>query len=172
MLDLLKARRSIRKFKRNKVEKALVDQLIQAALLSMSSKNRKPWDFIVVDDESLLHKLAASKQHGSSFLKDAPLGIVITADPEKSDVWIEDTSIAAAILHLTAASLQLGSCWIQIRKRNHNEETNAEEYIRKVLNIPENYKIEAIIAVGYPDEIKPPHDISKLDYDKVHKNGW
>jgi len=172
MLELLKTRRSIRKFKRDKVEKSLVDQLIQAALLSMSSRNRKPWEFVVVDDESLLHKLAASKPHGSSFLQDAPLGIVVTADPEKSDVWIEDASIAAAILHLTAASLKLGSCWIQIRKREHNQETSAEEYIRQLLNIPERYRVEAIVAVGYPDEVKAPRDISKLDYDKVHKNGW
>lgn len=172
MLDLLKKRRSIRKFKDKKVEKNLVDQLVQAALLSMSSRNLKPWEFIVVDDPNLLEKLSESKNHGSSFLKGAPLGIVVLADPEKSDVWVEDSSIAAAILHLTAASLDLGSCWIQIRKRVCNENLTAEDYIKNLLNMPSRYRVEAMVAVGYADEIKKPHDVNELDFSKIHQNSW
>ena len=52
-----------------------------------------------------------------------------------SDVWIEDCSIAAIIVHLAAESLGLGSCWIQVRNRQHNAETTSEDYVRDVLGI-------------------------------------
>jgi len=172
MLDILQRRRSIRKYKEDKVEKEKVDRLIKAALLSPTSKNRRPWEFIFVDDRALLLKLSESKEHGCAFLKEAALGIVVIADPDKCDVWIEDASIASIILHLTAELMDLGSCWIQIRERWHDELTTSEEYIKDVLNIPDKYKVESIIAIGYPDEKKSPHDESELQYNKVHFNGF
>ena len=114
MLNLLYKRRSIRKYKTTKLDSGTVQLLIKAALLSPSSRGFQPWQFVVVDDIEVLSLLASSKK-GAGFLKDAALGIVILADPTKSDVWVEDASIAATILHLTAESLGLGSCWIQIR---------------------------------------------------------
>jgi nitroreductase len=117
----------------------------------------------------MLQKLSLSKTHGSSFLRDAALGVVVLADPNKSDVWIEDSSIASLVLHLTAESLQLGSCWIQIRNRLHDETQTAEQYIKELLDIPNLYNIEAIIAIGYPGESKSPNKDSSLLYSKVHK---
>ncbi|MDK2799866.1 MAG: hypothetical protein PWP27_1077 [Clostridiales bacterium] len=172
MLEILKKRRSIRKFKEVSVEKEKIEALIQAALLSPTSRNLYPWEFIIVTDKSLLQKLALSKEHGSTFLKDAPLGIVVLADPDKSDVWIEDTSIASILIQVTAESLGLGSCWIQIRQRQHNESQTSEEYVREVLNIPQNMKIESIIAVGYPDEQRPAHTEEELLYNKVYINQY
>ncbi|OEF99977.1 hypothetical protein BHF71_07180 [Vulcanibacillus modesticaldus] len=170
MLELLKKRRSIRKFKKDKVPNDLINQIIQAALLSPSSRKINPWEFIVVDDENYLEKLSHSKIHGSHFLKNAPLGIVVVADENKSDVWIEDTSISSIIIQLTAHSLGLGSCWIQIRNRMNSENQTAEDYIKNLLAIPDNYKVESIIAIGYPDENKPPHTEKELQFEKVHLN--
>jgi nitroreductase len=172
MLKLLKNRRSIRKYKEKKIEKEKIEQLVKAVLLSPSSRNLRPWEFIVVDDRDLLAILSQSKQHGSGFLQSAALGMVVIANAEKSDTWIEDSSIASIILHLTAETLGLGSCWIQIRGRQHNDSVTAEEYIRQTLNIPEKYKVESVIAIGYPDENKPPLDESQLQYNKVHLNSF
>ena len=97
-ISLIQKRRSIRKFQRKKVETEKVDMLVEAALRSPSSMGRNPWEFIFVTDQSLLEKLSRAKPHGSAFLKDAPLGIVVCADPETSDVWVEDASIAAIFL--------------------------------------------------------------------------
>ncbi|RLB08257.1 MAG: NAD(P)H-dependent dehydrogenase/reductase, partial [Deltaproteobacteria bacterium] len=135
-----------------------------------SSRGFNPWEFIVVTDRDLLEKLSRAKEHGSAFLKGAPLGIVVCADPYKSDVWIEDSSIASTFILLAAESLGLGSCWIQIRERMHNEAKSAQEYISEILNIPKEMKVESIIAVGYPDEKKPPHRKEELQYGKVHIN--
>ncbi|SES97662.1 nitroreductase family protein [Anaerobranca gottschalkii] len=167
MLETLINRRSIRKYKDQKIEEEKIKTLIQSALLSPSSRNIRPWEFIVVQDKETLNKLSYAKKHGSSFVKDAPLAFVILGDSTKSDVWIEDTSIAGIVVQLTAEKLGLGSCWVQIRNREHDSKNTAEEYIQKLLNIPEHLKVEAIIAIGYPAEEKEPYDLTKLPYEKV-----
>jgi len=124
----------------------------------------------VIDDPALLEKLSHSKPHGATFLKQAPLGIVVCADSTASDVWVEDCSIASAFIHLAASSLGLGSCWIQIRKRDHSASLSADTYIKRLLEIPDHLMIESIIALGYPDETKQGHSRDKLDDDKVFIN--
>ncbi|MCO5388703.1 nitroreductase family protein [Desulfosporosinus sp.] len=171
MLDLLYKRRSIRKYASAKLEVDTVQLLIGAALLSPSSRGFQPRQFVAVDDPEVLTQLASCKK-GAGFLKDAALGIVILADPAKSDVWIEDASIAATILHLTSASLGLGSCWIQIRERQFSESETAEQYVRRILSIPENLKVSSIISIGYPGESKSPHVEGDLGFNKVHVNKY
>lgn len=169
-LDLIRQRRSIRKFTPQPIDRKTRDLLIEAALRAPSSRNFTPWRFIVVDDSDLLDQLSRSKPHGASFLKNAPLGIVVFADVDASDVWVEDSSIASAFIHLAAASLGLGSCWIQIRKRDHSPSVTSDAYIKDLLKIPDNFMIESIIALGYPDEIKNSHPDESLEYDKVFFN--
>ena len=171
-LSLVQKRRSIRQYLEKPVEKEKIELLIEAALRSPSSRGFNPWEFIVVTDRGLLEKLSKAKTHGASFLKNAHLGIVVCADPEKCDVWIEDASIASIFLHLTAESLGLGSCWIQIRMRMHDQTKTSQEYVQKLLNIPENLNVESMIAIGYPAESKPPHRKENLQYEKVFYNEY
>ena len=171
-LSLVQKRRSIRRYEDKPVEPEKIDRLIEVALRAPSSRGFNPWEFVVVTDPILLEKLARAKPHGASFLKDASLGIVVCADPEKCDVWIEDASIASIYIHLAAESMELGSCWIQIRKRMHDQAKTAEQYIRELLNIPENLNVESMIAIGYPAEKKSPHQKEDLQYEKVHYNGY
>lgn len=167
-LDLLRERRSVRKFKEKPVAEDKIKILIEAALRSPSSRSLNPWEFIVVTDQNKLHELSNSKPHGASFLKGAPLGIVVIADPEKCDVWVEDASIASILIQLTAESIGLKSCWIQIRKRFYDNETTAEKKVSETLNIPENYVVESIIAIGYPDEFTKGHTTESLQTSKIH----
>jgi nitroreductase len=171
-LSLAQKRRSIRRYLEKPVETEKIERLVEAALRAPSSRGFNPWEFVVVTDRVLLERLSKAKPHGASFLKDASLGIVVCADPEKCDVWIEDASIASIYIHLAAESMNLGSCWIQIRERVHDREISAGEYIRELLDIPKNFKIESMIAVGYPDEKKHPHPKEDLQYEKVHYNGY
>ncbi len=172
MLDLLRKRRSIRKYTGDSIDKKSVGLLIEALLRAPSSRDIKPWEFIVVDDATLLSKLSEAKDHGSRFLKEARLGIVVCADSTKSDVWVEDCSIASILVQMAAVSLGLGSCWIQIRKRRHNEKRTAEKYIQKLLGLPAHIKVESIISIGHPGEKKKPVEKSRLDYNKVRRNGY
>ncbi|KAB2954272.1 NAD(P)H nitroreductase [Heliorestis acidaminivorans] len=172
MLDLLKSRRSIRKYQDKKVEEEKVDLVMKAALLAPSSRSKRPWEFVVVTDQEMLRKLAKCREHSAQFLAGAPLGIVVIADPEACDVWIEDASIASIIIQLTAQTLGLGSCWIQVRERFHSDNVKAEEYIKQNLGIPEKYHVESIIALGYPAEEKKPYEEEKLLYQKIHKETY
>ncbi|HEB30859.1 MAG TPA: NAD(P)H nitroreductase [Spirochaetes bacterium] len=172
MIEILKKRRSVRKYKKIEIEDEKIDLLVQAALLSPTSRNLQPWEFVAVTDRDILEKLSHSKEDGSGFLKNAPLGIVVTADPDKSDVWVEDASIASIIIQLTAESVGLSSCWIQIRKRMHNNSVTAEQYVRNILNIPENRDVESIIAVGYSDETARARTGKNLKYEKVSLNRY
>ena len=172
MIPLLQARRSIRKFQDRKIEPEKIDKLMEAALRAPSSMGHNPWEFIVVTDKVVLESLSRAREHGSAFIKNAPLGIVICADPAKSTVWIEDASIASIILHLTAASLGLGSCWIQIRERMHDSTKTAGAYLADVLNLPENLKVLSMVGIGYPAEEKPGHGKETLPYEKVHRNRY
>ena len=171
MLNIVYRRRSIRKYKAMKLDPATVQQLLKAALLSPSSRGHKPWQFVVVEDTQVLKQLAQAKK-GAEFLESAAMGIVILADPATSDVWVEDTAIVATILHLTAQTLGLGSCWIQIRGRQFTETETCEDYVRRILGIPENLKVASIISLGYPDESKPPYADGDLKLDKVYLNKY
>ena len=171
-LELLKKRRSIRKYLGKQLEAEKLDQLVEAALRAPTSMGKNSWDFVVVTDPVLLKKLSKAKPHGAAFLKNAALGIVVCGNPETTDVWIEDASIASAFIHLAATSLDLGSCWIQIRERKHDDSQTSEAYIAELLNLPAPLRVDSIIAIGHPDETKPGHSKESLPYDKVSLNSF
>jgi nitroreductase len=154
------------------VEKEKIDRLIEAALRAPSSRNFRPCRFIVVDEPALLKKLSEAKPHGSAFLKNAAIGIVVCGDTTASDVWVEDCAIASTFVHLAAHDLGLGSCWIQIRKRDHSSGKPANIYIKELLDISEALSVASIIAIGYPDETKSGHSKESLAHDNVFFNGF
>lgn len=166
-LDLARRRRSIRRYLPRPVETEKRDLLVEAALRAPSSMGRTPWEFVVVSDPALLAALSRAKPHGASFLEHAPLGIVVCADPTKGGVWVEDAAIAATFLHLAATSLGLGSCWIQIRGREHDGQRTSSQYVAEVVGLPEDREVEAIVAVGYPGEERPPHPREALPFERV-----
>ncbi|MGD9332970.1 MAG: nitroreductase family protein [Desulfobacterales bacterium] len=170
--DLIRNRRSIRRFKDRPVAPEKIDLLLEAALRAPSSRGFNPWEFVVVDDAALLQKLARCKPHGARFLARAPLGIVVCADPARSDVWIEDCSIAVTYIQLMATALDLGSCWIQIRQREQENGDPARDAVTRHLGLPRRLEVEAIVAIGDPDESKSGHAHETLLYERVHRNGF
>ena len=171
-LSLAQKRRSIRRYLEKPVETEKIERIVEAALRAPSSRGFNPWEFVVVTDPGLLEKLSKSKPHGASFIKDAAVGIVICADPEKCDVWIEDCSIAATFVQLAAHDIGLGSCWAQIRLRPHNHTMSAEAYVQSLLGIPGHLCVNMVIGIGYPDEHPLLLAKEKLDYGRIHYNGF
>jgi nitroreductase len=172
MIDLLRKRRSIRVYEDKKIEPEKLEILKEALVRSPSSRNINPWEFVIVDDKELLKKLSKAKEHGSEFLENAVLGIIICGNEKKSDVWIEDCSIASIIVQMVAQSIGMGTCWIQIRNRMHDTTMTSEEYIRNIFNIPENIKVESIISIGYPEEKKSGIPREKLQFNKIKMNRY
>ncbi len=162
LIDLLRARRSLRRFTGQPVEQGTVDLLLEAALRSPSSKGNTPWEFVVVTDKEHIQALSVAKAHGATFLAGAPLVIVVCADPAKSDVWVEDAAIATTLIHLEATDLGLGSCWVQLRLRQREDGTTAQAFVSQLLGLPEGLQVLAMVGIGYPATIKEGHPVSSL----------
>lgn len=164
MIEMLRNRRSIRKYQQKKIEPEKIEILKEALLRSPTSRHRNAWKFWFVQDEAFLSTLSRSKKSGSALVEYAPLAVVIGADTTKTDVWVEDCSIAAILLQLTAQSLGLGSCWVQTRLRKTARGQDSSEYVKEALGLPNEVEVEAIVAIGYPDEVKdliPFDDLTK-----------
>lgn len=169
--DLAINRRSHRKFTDMAIEQEKIDSILQTVLMAPAGKRANEWSFYVVTDKETSLKLSECKQFGAAFVKEAPLNIVVTADTTKSDVWIEDCSIAAIYLQLAAQDLGLGSCWSQVRGRESmTEGVMAEDYIKELLNIPSEFAVECIISIGYHADERQPYNLEKLPYEKIIKS--
>ena len=169
MLNLIMKRRSIRKFKDEKLTGEQIQELVNAGLLAPTSKNNKAVELIVVDDIDTILKLKDCRNMGTIGLQTAPCAIVVIGDSEKSNVWVEDASIAASYIQLRAEDIGLGSVWIQMRNRV-SESDSSENEIRKLLNIPEKYGVLCILAIGYKDENKEAHTENDIEESREHYN--
>jgi len=168
--DLIKKRRSIRKFQDKAVEKSKVDEIISAALLAPSGKRMFPCEFIVVDDKFILEKLSEAKTHGAKLIKGAPLAIVVAVDTNLYDVWVEDASVASTFIMLAAENCGLGCCWVQMHLRGTADGKMANENLKEILNLPDGYDILSVQAIGYKAEEKPAYKSEELKHEKVHYN--
>lgn len=170
--ELIKNRRSMRKFTGEELSQEQVVSLLKAALMAPTSKRSNSWQFIAVDDKEILKQLANCKEHASAFIADAALAVVVTADPLASDVWIEDASIASIMIQLQAEDLGLGSCWVQIRERFTASGMPSDEYVREVLDIPLQLQVLSIIAIGHKGMERKPFDEGHLQWEKIHINKY
>ena len=168
--DLAQLRRSHRKFTPQEIDPEAVKLILRAALMSPTSKSQRSWQFVVVDDKLDLEKLSDAKDMGGSFLKDAPLCIVVLGDPLQNDCWVEDGSIAAISMQYQAEELGLGSCWVQMRGRGLSDGTSADKVIRGILDIPENFSVLCVIAIGHKADERKPQNEDKLKWENVHIN--
>lgn len=167
ILDIFANRRSVRKYAPKPLEDETLDKILKAGLLAPSGHARRPWEFILVRDKRMLERLSGCRNSGANMLKQA--AIVVIADEQKQDVWIEDCSVALGYMHLAASALGIGSCWVQVRLRAAADGRSCEEFLREALGFPPNFKAEAILALGVPQRSPSPHDLQKLNLSKIHK---
>ena len=152
-LDVLKKRRSIRQYIGEEISEEQLQMVLNAGLLSPSSRSIRPWELIVVQNKDTLKEMSA---------------IVVVADTEKSDVWTEDCSIVMSNMHLMADSLGLGSCWIQGRLREASDGQTTEDYLRRILGYPKEIHLEAILSLGIPAVHPEGHSLTDIPENKIH----
>ena len=169
LYELLQRRRSCRKFLPQKVDKAIIEKLISGAMTAPSSKNSRSTRLAVVQERSVIERLGAIRTYGSAFVRDAPLVILVMADRESGSTWVENCSISATVLQLLAEELTLGSCWVQVNGRPHADKnpdgTTAEEYIHELIPRTKAFRIECMVALGYP----AADPIPRKEYDDSDK---
>jgi nitroreductase len=150
VFDAISQRSSVRAYKTTDVEEDKLRKVLEAARLSPSASNRQDWKFIVVKSKETKRKLAKAA-FGQSFIGEAPVVIVACGTDSKAvmgcgqPTHTVDVSIACAFMMLQAQELGLGTCWIGA--------FDADE-TKKILNIPGNVRVVAVIPLGYPGQ--PP----------------
>jgi len=147
MLNLIKTRRSIRKFTSQEIEDSLLDQIIEAGTYAPSGLNNQPWKFAIIKDKET-HKSLASLTHYSSIIEGAAVCIAVFLDVSESYDRTKDTqAIGACIQNMLLAihALGLGGVWLGEILKNKDK-------VSKILEAPESLELMAIIALGYPAE--------------------
>ncbi len=165
MIEAIKNRRSIRKYKEKSVEKEKVMELIKAAFYSPSAHNLHPYELITIKDRDRKNELSEVAPH-ASFISGAPIAIVILSN--EVDNWIEDCSIVAEHIQLEATKQGLGSCWAHIRGHTKKGK-DSEKIVKDILSIPENKRVLCILAIGYAAEEKEPHNVDEIKEEDIHQ---
>ncbi len=167
LIDIILKRRSIRDYTCDEIPEENIQRILEAGLLAPTSRNRKPCEFIVVKNKDVLLKLSKSKASGSTMLKDCDTAIVVAADSDKSDTWIEDSSIALAYMDLMANSLNIGCCWCQSHLRFDANDNSSESVIKEILSLENKYRIVGILSLGVKEFDLEPHNLSEIDESKI-----
>lgn len=171
MLNVFLKRRSVRSYSGEPVPMEKLNQIIMAGLSSASGRAIRPWELIIVRDRQKLIDMSGCRLKGTSrMLAGADAAIIVVAREDLSDVWVEDSSIVMANMHLMASALGVGSCWIQGRGREALDGRTTEEFLRTLLRFPSEYRLEAILSLGMPDKEPAPTDPETLPFGKVHIN--
>lgn len=164
-LEAINQRRSIRKYLERPVEFEKLTTIIDAARKAPSAGNLQDWSFLIVTDKKLIRQVA-SYSIEQYWIQTAPLVLIVCGFPEKHEMYyglrgkrlynVQDCAAAIENLLLAATDLGLGSCWIGAFE---------EEKIRAIFNIPPEVRPQAIITLGYSDEI--PQDKSLIPIESM-----
>lgn len=146
LFEAIRKRQSVRKYASKPVEKEKLEQVLEAARLSPSAKNRQERKFIVIQDAELRKQMIEAAR-GQQFVGDAPVIIACCGlDPEYhmtcgQPADVIDVAIAIDHMTLAAAALGLGTCWIG---------AFYQDQVKKLLNIPGNVQVVELLTLGYP----------------------
>lgn len=152
IFQVIRDRRSIRKYKETPVERAKIEQILDAARLAPSWKNSQCWRFLVLmeaDKKARLLGAFPDDNPGKKAIAMAPVVILACADPAESEVengidyFVADTAIAFEHLCLAAHAMGLGTCWMGWYDENR---------IKQALSIPPEIRIVGLTPLGYPDQ--------------------
>lgn len=170
--ELITLRRSHRKFTEEAVSEADLRLVMRSALMAPSSKGLHSYEFVTVTNKEHIQALSTCKDMGAELIAGAPVAIAVLGNPEVSDAWVEDASVAATMMLLQAEDLGLGACWVQVRERKDKEGHWAEDNVRQLLNIPGHMRVLCIIALGHKGAERKPQNEERLKWDKVHEEQW
>lgn len=168
MLQTILNRRSVRQYTEEAIPEEKLNAILYAGLAAASSKNRRPWEFVLVQDRAMLHKLSDCRPGARNLLGSCSAAIVVCADAEAVDVWVEDCGSAITQMHLMADAIGVGSCWLQVRLRKAADGRDTADVVRELLGIPAKYGVMAILTLGMPASHPEPHTVNDLPLAKIH----
>ena len=170
MLNLIRKRRTIRRFTEDNVSEEQVDTLLEMAMCAPNRLNGQPWHFVVIRDKELQKQIADTYQV-RPYVEQAPVVIAIGANPAESATWMMDISAAAENLLLAATAMGLGGAWFGAPGTVLWQQT--EDLLREALSVPPHIRIPTMLAIGHPAQEPPPHGKhDRFVRTKVHYGKW
>ena len=175
VLSNMMARRSIRKYLDKPVEHEKLEVIVRAGINAPSGMNRQPWIIRVVEDQKLIADVTEVYKRNNpdqvkrdkdfkNMFRNAPNLICVCTPTEGGAL---DAGLLGENMMLAAQSMGLGTCCLGGPVRFLNSNADAKFFLDR-LDIPEGYKLNYILAIGYPDEQPDakPRDASKVKYIK------
>ena len=167
LFDLAAKRRSIRRYTEEHISDEVINEIMKVALTAPCSFGHRPVEFVVVRDKDAIRELAACKSLGGSQILGADAVVVVMVNLERGEFWIEDGAIASGYILLAAEQYDVGACWVHIRNRTGKRKSSDEE-VRELLNVPDDYAVLNLIALGGKGENKKGYTESDFDFSKIH----
>lgn len=165
--ETLLNRRSIRKYKDQKISSQDINTMLKAAMYAPSAMNTQAWHFIVIEDKNILLNTLQSIPY-AEMLKQSTAAILVCGDSsiEKNESWLlQNCSAVTQNILLSAFGLGIGSCWIGIQ--------GMDEIVRNIkhqFKLPEKIVPVSLISLGYPDEVVIAEE--RFKEEKIHYNNW
>jgi nitroreductase len=167
-LEALFKRRSVRRYTGEPVSDQAMETILRAAMQAPSAVNYQPWHFVVIDDRRLLDRIPDFHPY-SSFLREAPVAIVVCGDLERdmldASYWVQGCSAATENLLLAAHAIGLGAVWMGVYPRKERMEG-----LRRLLQLPDNLVPLNIVSLGHPAE--SPVQVDRFDPSRITRNVW
>jgi len=161
MIEAISKRRSIREYIDEIISDEVLHDILLSAFYAPSANGLYPWELVIIEQAETKEWLSKVTPW-SGPAKSAAKIIAVIGREQDSPQWIEDASLAAEHLWLSATEHGLGACWIQIRGNN-----NAEKEIKEKLNVPEDCRILCLITIGKSAKTEDAHEESAFDKSKI-----
>jgi nitroreductase len=167
VLEAIRTRRSIRTYVDQPVPEELVQKLLAAAMQAPSARNQQPWQFVVIDDQTILAKIPTFMPNAAVAGK-APLAILVCGDlslEESEGYWVIDCAAAVENMLLAAHALGLGAVWCGVYPRDKRMQG-----LRQLIGLPKNVIAHSLVVLGYGAEQAPAED--RYRPERVRRNHW
>jgi len=172
VFEAIRSRRSVRKYKDKQVPWDNIVTIMQAGKYAPSAGNLQNWKFIVVKSDAKRKSITKACLQ-QEWMELAPVYIVVIAEPEKAERFygsrgarlytIQGCAAAIENMLLTAHSLGLGACWIGAFD---------EDEIWRILNLPEEKSVQAVITIGYADENPESPPKNRIEHVMFFEKWW
>ncbi len=170
-MNIFQNRRAVRNYKKEEISDKKIREILLAAMYAPSGYDKHPLEFVIVKDVSTKENLALTNQW--SFYADRAAAIIaVCVDPDQSLVWLEDASIAVGYMWLRAAQLKLGACWVHVKDSVRTDGSSGENYVKKILEIPQKFRVVCFLCLGRPVVKAPKHTKKEYLSEKIHCEKW
>ncbi len=167
LLEGIYTRRSIRKYKDEKLSDHQIHSLLKAGMQAPSAMNCQPWHFIVIRERNKLQEIMNIHPY-AQMLKDADVAILVLGDTKLEHgpgYWVVDCGAATQNILLAAHGMELGAVWIGIQPRAARKKA-----FKELFNLPLHIMSFALVSVGFPAEQKSVVD--RFVPGKIHYEEW